>query len=276
MLSLRVDKFDNKGTTNNSTGITTGSYQQHSLSPKLGIVQQIMKDKLAVFANYMNGFRNVAPVTQPLPELNVTFKPQQANQLEAGVKLDALDHRLSVTASYYNIMVTNMTRPAVLLRDDTSYNYTIQDGTQRSTGLELDVMASPVRGLNIMLGYGYNDSKLEAADKNVEGRRPVSAGPEHLANFWLSYTLHQGCAKGLGLGFGGNYASENTITNDLRTGTFTLPSYSVFNATVFYDTKKYRIALKLDNLSDETYYLGWTTVERQMPRRLSASVGFRF
>ena len=276
MVSLRFDKFDNKGTTNNNTGVTTGDYEQNTLSPKLGLVQQIMKDKLAVFANYMNGFRNVAPVTQPLPELNTTFKPQQANQIEAGVKLDGLDHRLSVTASYYNILVTNMTRPASIVKNDTAYNYTVQDGTQRSSGVELDVMASPVRGLNVMLGYGYNDSKLEAADKNVEGRRPVSAGPEHLANAWLSYTLSQGKAKGLGLGFGGNYASENVITNDLRTGTFTLPSYTVFNATVFYEAKKYRLALKVDNLTNEAYYLGWTTVERQMPRRLSASVGFRF
>jgi len=276
MLSVRFDKFDNKGTTNNNTGVTTGAYEQTTISPKFGLVQQIIKDKMAVFANYMNGFRNVAPVTQPLPELDGTFKPQQANQIEAGVKLDALNHKLSVTASYYNILVSNMTRPATITKDDSVYNYTIQDGTQRSSGLELDVMASPLPGLNIMLGYGYNDSKMEKADQYVEGRRPVTAGPEHMANFWISYTMLKGAVKGLGIGIGGNYASENIITNDLRTGTFTLPSYTVLNGTIFYDTKKYRLTLKLDNITDETYYLGWTTVERQMPRRLSASVAFKF
>lgn len=276
MLSVRFDKFDNKGTTNNNTGVTTGAYEQTTISPKFGLVQQIIKDKMAVFANYMNGFRNVAPVTQPLPELDGTFKPQQANQIEAGVKLDALNHKLSVTASYYNILVSNMTRPATITKDDSVYNYTIQDGTQRSSGLELDVMASPLPGLNIMLGYGYNDSKMEKADQYVEGRRPVTACPEHMANFWISYTMLKGAVKGLGIGIGGNYASENIITNDLRTGTFTLPSYTVLNGTIFYDTKKYRLTLKLDNITDETYYLGWTTVERQMPRRLSASVAFKF
>ncbi|MBS1629988.1 MAG: TonB-dependent receptor [Bacteroidetes bacterium] len=276
MVSLRLDKFDNRGMTNFNNGITSGVYEQTTLSPKLGLVQQVMKDRLAVFANYMNGFKNVAPVTQPLPELNTTFKPQQANQIEAGVKLDGMGHRLSVTASYYNILVSNMTRPATLVRDDTSYNYTVQNGSQRSSGAELDVVARPLRGMNVILGYSYNDSRMEAADKNVEGRRPVSAGPVHLANFWLSYTLPTGVAKGLGFGFGGNYASENMITNDLRTGAFTLPAYTVFGATAFYETGRYRLALKLDNLSNEVYYAGWTTVERQMPRRLSASVGFRF
>jgi iron complex outermembrane receptor protein len=276
MLSVRFDKFDNRGTTNNNTGVTTGAYEQNTVSPKFGLVQQIMKDKLAVFANYMNGFRNVAPVTQPFADLDGTFKPQQANQIEGGVKLDALDHKISVTASYYDLLVTNMTRPATIVRNDTTYNYTIQDGSQRSSGMELDVMASPIRGLNVMLGYGYNDSRMVAADKNVEGRRPVSAGPQHLANCWVSYTLSSGCVKGLGVGIGGNYASENVITNDLRTGTFTLPSYTVLNGSVFYEAKRYRLALKMDNITNETYYLGWTTVEKQMPRRLSANVSFKF
>ncbi len=276
MLSLRADKFDNRGMINYNNGVGSGAYEQTTLSPKLGLVQQILKDRVALFVNYMNGFRNVAPVTQPLPELNTTFKPQQANQMEGGLKLDLLKHRVSVTASYYNILVSNMTRPAVYVKDDTSYNYTVQDGTQRSSGLELDVLANPVNGLNLVFGYSYNDSKMEKADKNVEGRRPVSAGPAHLANFWASYTITRGAAKGLGLGFGANYASENIVTNDLRTGTFTLPSYAVFGATAFYDAGRYRLALKLDNLSNEVYYTGWTTVERQMPRRLSANLSFRF
>ncbi|MCD6064937.1 MAG: TonB-dependent receptor, partial [Flavipsychrobacter sp.] len=107
MLSVRFDEFDNKGTTNFNTDVTTGAYEQTTISPKFGLVQQIMKDKLAVFANYMNGFRNVAPVVQPLAELDGTFELQQANQVEGGVKLDALNHKLSVTASYYDILVTN-------------------------------------------------------------------------------------------------------------------------------------------------------------------------
>jgi len=276
MLSLRVDHFDSKGTVNHNTGVTTGAYKQNTLSPKFGLVQQLLGKRLAVFANYMNGFRNVAPVTQPLPELNGSFNPQQANQIEAGIKLDAADHRITFMASYYDILVSNMTRSATYVKGDTSYNYTVQDGSQRSRGVELDLIANPVRGLNIVAGYGYNDSRMEKADKHVEGRRPVTAGPEHLANFWISYNITRGTIKGLGAGFGGNYASENIVTNDLRTGTFTLPSYTVFGASVFYETGKYRLALKLDNLTNQDYYIGWTTVEKQMPRRASASVSFKF
>lgn len=278
MASVRVDYFDNKGTTDHLTGVKgTGKYNQTSVSPKFGLVYQIVKDKVGVFANYMNGFRNVAPVVNP-PQVKVdgNLKPQQANQFEGGVKLDALDHRLSFTVSYYDLLVTNMTRSASMTVENVTYNYTIQDGSQRSKGVELDLAANPVNGLNIVAGYSYNDSKMEKSAVFVLGRRPVTAGPEHLANLWISYTIIGGKAQGLGAGVGGNYASDNKITNDSRTGVFTLPSYAILNASVFYNAKAFRLALKLDNATNKEYFGGWTTVEKQMPRRLAASATFKF
>lgn len=276
MGSLRFDYFDNKGTENFSTGKTTGKYEQAALSPKFGLVYQVIKDKVSVFGNYMNGFKNVAPVTQPLADVSGTFKPQQANQLEGGVKLDVLRHKLSFTANYYDILVTNMTRTAQIISGGNPYNITVQDGSQRSKGVELDMIANPFSGFNIVAGYGYNDSKMVDADKTVEGLRPVSAGPAHLINLWASYTFTQGNLKGFGLGMGGNHASENVISNTTVIGTFTLPAYTILNATVFYNAPTYRLAIKADNLTDKAYYGGWTTIERQMPRRIMASVTLKF
>ena len=271
MASLRFDYFDNKGTTNYASGVTTGKYEQAALSPKLGIVYQVVKDRVSVFGNYMNGFKNVY-VDQPVNP--ITLKPQQANQLEAGVKLDMYSHKLSLTASYYDILVTNMTRQVPLT--GTAFMVTEQDGSQKSKGVEFDVIANPIKGLNIIAGYGYNDSKMIKSSATIEGLRPVTAGPEHLVNFWTSYTFSQGIVKGFGLGFGGNYASENIIANTSLIGKFTLPSYVVANATVFYNTPTYRLAIKVDNITDKAYYTGWSTIERQMPRRIMASVALKF
>jgi len=276
MASLRVDYFDNLGSFNYLTDTVTGKFSQTSVSPKFGLVYQIVQEKISVFGNYMNGFRNVAPVVQPLADINGTFKPQQANQWEGGVKLDVFQHKLSVTASYYDLLVNNSTRSESVVRNGQTYNITVQDGSQKSKGFELDAISTPVTGMNVVAGYSYNSSKMVAADKSIEGRRPVGAGPEQLANLWVSYTSPFGKLKGFGIGFGGNYASENVITNSLATGIFTLPSYTILNGSVFYNVRGYRVALKLDNIANKEYYGGWTTVERQMPRRLAASVGFRF
>jgi iron complex outermembrane receptor protein len=276
MLSLRADRFQGLGTTNKNTGVTDGKYMQTAFSPKFGLVYQVVKDQVSLFANYMNGFRNVAPANQPFADIPSTFKPQQANQFEGGVKLDVLDNRLSFTVSYYDISVKNITRTEQIERNDSLYNYTVQNGTQLSRGFELDLTARPIDGLNIVLGYSNNFSKLTKADINVNDRRPTGAGPRELLNYWVSYKFSQGYLNGFGVGFGGNSASKNIVTNDLRTGTFTLPAYTVLNASLFYDHKKFRIGLKADNLTDKLYFKGWSTLEPQTPRSFLANLTYKF
>jgi len=273
MMSLRFDHFENKGTRNfMSDGNAIGSYSQNALSPKFGLVYQVIPSKISLFANYMNGFRNLAPVVQPLPDIDGTFKPQQANQFESGVKMELFNRKLFLTASYYNIHVANITRPESVEREGTVYNITVQNGEQRSKGVEVELQANPVPGLSVVAGYAYNDSRNEKTNPTLDGRRVVGSGPAHLGNAWASYTQPSGKLAGFGIGMGVNYASENIVTNNSTTGQFILPEYTILNATVYYQAKLFRIGLKGDNLANTRYYKGWTTIEPQMPRRLLMTV----
>lgn len=280
MLSLRIDGFDSKGTRNHlaDTMVAYTSYHQTSLSPKLGLVYQVVKNKVSIFGNYMNGFLNVAPVAQPTDEISGVFKPQQANQLEGGVKIDLFNNRLSITASYYDIKVTNITRADTLKSSipGKPYNVTVQDGTQVSKGFELEVAGSPLEGLSVMAGYSYNDSKFTKAAAATNNRRPPAAGPRNLANAWVSYTLLNGKLKGLGFGAGGNYVDEHMTSNTTTTGVFTLPSYTLLNGTVFYEARKFRLGVKIDNATNELYFVGQGTLTPQMPRSISANVTIKF
>ncbi len=263
MLSLRVDHVDNKGRYDAATAIFTDAFKQTALSPKLGIVYEVIKDQLSLFGNYMNGFDYNAGSDS----VGNPFQPQQANQWEVGMKADLFHHRLTGTISYYDIAVKNILRPAP------GGVFNIQDGTQISRGFEAEVIANPVDGLNLITGYTYNDSKLTNAAADVNGLRPAAAGPVHLANFWVSYRILSGKAKGLGAGLGGNYGSASYQTNTHQFK-FEIPAYTVFDATAFYDFVKCRVGLKLDNLTNEQY---WSfRLAPQMPRRLSANVVLRF
>ena len=97
-----------------------------------------------------------------------------------------------------------------------------------------------------------------------------------MVNAWISYRIEQGKAKGLGFGFGGNYASANNILDRATTGTFTLPAYTVLNASVFYSVQSWSLNFKMDNLTNKQYYKGWSTLEAQQPRAFIASVAFKF
>ena len=265
MLSLRADRFSN-------TGLTTASasrYTQNALSPKFGLVYQPIADKVSIFANYMNGFKNVTPII--VPGQTYVFKPSQANQWETGVKVNLFESKLAATVSYYDIKVNNVVRTI-------APNIYAQNGENYSRGFEVDINANPIPGLNIVAGYSHNDSKVTKTNTVSEylNRRPEEAGPKNMVNAWISYRIEQGKAKGLGFGFGGNYASENYILNRQTTGTFALPSYTVLNASVFYSVQSWSLNFKMDNVTNKQYYKGWSTIEAQTPRAVIASVAFKF
>ncbi|WP_428229428.1 TonB-dependent siderophore receptor [Flavobacterium sp.] len=262
MGGIRVDRYENKGTYYPSKDSIAGNYNQTAFSPKLGVVYQIMKDKIAVFGNYMNGFSNVSG-----SDFNGnTFKPNQANQYEGGFKFDL--NKISATLSYYDIQVTNITRD-----DPDHVNFSIQDGTQVSKGFEAELIANPISGLNIVAGYTYNDSKYEKSNASVQGLRPTTAGSPRTANLWASYRIVNGAAQGLGFGFGGIYGSEYYQTNT-TTFKFSIPSYTVLDASLFYDQPRYRLGLKVDNLTNEKY---WSyRLAAQNPTRITANITFKF
>jgi iron complex outermembrane receptor protein len=266
MASIRIDRFVNKGAYTPANGKTTGNFSQTALSPKFGLVYQLVKDQVSLFGNYMNGFNNATPTATSFD--NSTFKPQYANQWEGGVKVDAWDHKISSTVSYYNISVTNT------IMDDLAHpGFITQAGTQLSKGIEAEVIANPFSGFNIVAGFAYNDSKITKGVASVEGLRPANSGPARLANLWMSYRIMHGDVQGLGFGVGGNYGSDSYQTNT-QTFKFTIPSYTTVDATVFYDRPKYRLGFKLDNLTNEKY---WSfRLAPQNPTRGTLSLSIKF
>ena len=266
MASLRVDRFMNA---------QNGGYNQTTLSPKFGVVYQPVLDKVSLFANYMNGFTNVAPVE----DINGTTRtprvldPEHADQLEFGTKLNLFEEKLYATFSYYKIKVTD--RVYNIRNSATEVTY-YQDGAQENKGFEAEIIANPVQGLNIVAGYSYVDAGVTKGDINTVGYRPTSAGAYNSANLWASYRFQNNALKGFGLGFGGNFCGENKITHGLVTGTFTIPQYTVLNSSIFYGTEKYTLTLKLDNIANVDTYDGWSTIHPRNMRAVAANFSYRF
>jgi iron complex outermembrane receptor protein len=257
MAALRLDRFND----------VENDYKQTALSPKFGLVYQLLKDKLSVFGNFMDGFKNVAPALTE-DEGNKAFKPEHATQYEGGVKLELFNGKLSSTVSYYDITVRKRLTPYNIAGSKDTY-YT-QDGTQNSKGFEIDLIANPVTGMHIILGYGFNDN--EYTKGQYEGKRPYGVS-KNIANFWISHKLTTGKFSGFGVGFGGNYASDHFLE---ATNTITVPGYTKFDATVFYDQPKYRIGLKLNNIGNEKYWMSSFNATPQATRSFLANISFRF
>lgn len=278
MLSLSLNHYMNNDSYSftpnkdpkKAIGKTVEGYEQTSLSPKFGLVYQPIKGQLSIFANYMNSFKNMAS-SQGLPSdedlslepVIMNWKPEQANQYELGAKGEFFNGKINTSLSYYNIDVTNTLR---LVAEGVS----VQDGKLRSRGVEFDLIANPIKGWNIILGYGYNDNKyIKSIESNMNKRK--NWAPKNVANIWTSYKFLNGSLEGFGLGAGLNYVDK--VYLDVQE-VFAVPSYTVINATAFYDKPKYRLGIKLNNLGDIKY---WDFYGKpQKPFEILANLSFKF
>ncbi len=269
MGSVRYDRFNYQGDRKTTTDDDT-EYTESTFSPKLGIVFQPILNQLSIFANFQNGFSYVNP--QYITDYSTgqvslqAFDVEQANQLEIGMKSDLLNNKLEATISYYNINVDNKYYWATQT----------QDLEVNSQGIELEINANPTDGLNIHSGFSYNDSEVTNSPSAtfLEGSRYGESGPEITYNFWADYKIFKNF--GLGAGFNGQTKYDTMVGYKAVTGSFYIPAYTIFNASAYYENDKFRLSIKANNLTDETYYSGWSTVTPQQERMLLGTFTYKF
>lgn len=243
----RLDRYINHNTLQNGESLLNG-YNQNAVSTKYGIAYNPFHDKLSVFANYMQGLTNNAPSDNGTGEI-INWEAELAEQMEVGTKFNFFNGRLKSTISYYNVFIQN----DIITNEN---GVSVQEGATRSTGIEADVIANPIPGLNLVAGYTYNDARLvtvNSGSESIIGNR-LSYTPATIWNFWVSYQVPKGKVKGLGIGFGANHMSEiyNSTAN-----TFGSDAYTTFDGTIFYNKNHYRISFKADNLTNLQYYNGY-------------------
>jgi iron complex outermembrane receptor protein len=273
-MGVRIDQFSGKPTAWSTVDIDN----QATFSPRLGLVFKPLGEVLSVFGNYMNGFNYLDPATVSNidgsnPYLKV-FDPEQANQIETGVKWTGLNNKIQLTASYYNINVTNM-----VMSDATNPNDFTQGGSVNSHGIEFSIAGNLTTNLKIIAGYSLNNAKVtnDAPDAGYLGLRPESAGPANMANAWMLYKLPmKGIFKGISVGAGMNHSGEHFTLNRSNTGSFVLPAYTLINASIQWENDQFGLVLKGNNLGNTLYYTGWSTVSPQAPRNISLALRCKF
>ena len=263
MAGVRYENNDYLGGTSGPN--TELAFNQSAFSPKAGIVYEIVKDKFSVFGNYQNSFKSNGYYASNVAGDMVLSDPERGNQFEGGFKASLFKNRFNATVSYYNIKVKNQ----LLYTGEYTASWASvqkQAASTLSKGFELAVNAYLVKGFSLVGGLAYNDTIDESTDL-----RPTTAGSFWNANFNLAYQFVDGKVKGLGFGFGGNYASDNNVTGD-----FILPKYFVLNANAFYDAKKFRIGVKVDNFTNEHYWTGYSTANPQKLANFLGTVAYKF
>lgn len=211
--------------------------------PRAGAVVDLFGG-LSAFVGYSDGMRG-----QPFAIFVTTPKPQLSRQLEGGLKL-ALGDRLSGHIAYYEIERENVAVPTPDPARDGGFG-SVPEGEQFSSGVEIETKWRPVRGLNVLVSYGYTETGFRddlfafASDGDE-----LPGIPEHAGRLWINYAF-DGPFEGLELG-AGVYAESGTLVslrNDFRTD-----DHFAIDTTASYDHEVFRIGVSIKNLTDENYF----------------------
>lgn len=236
-------------------------------TPRAGLLYKL-NDSLSLFANYSTGF---APVNIFVGASSVP-KPLTSDSYEVGAKASLFGEKLLTTLTWFDINRNN-----IPVTDPLNPLATIQIGTQKSKGIELDIVGKLAPGLDIIANYSYINAFV-ANDPNFSGNQ-LPGVPSNQSNLWLNYTFQQGSLAGLGLGLG--YSLVGNRQGDLA-NTFTVGSYGLINAAISYEwaEKKYRVALNFNNIGNTKYISGVSSGETGLevgsPFAVIGSVGIKF
>ncbi len=238
-------------------------------SPFLG-VNWLFGEALSVYGQYSEGF------SAPSSRVFEDRKPEESQQIEAGLKGQWLSGRLFANLAVYELSVDNLA-----IFDDNGV--TAQLGNQRSRGVEFELIGSPARGWRYHVAYGYTDAVLTRFTEAIQvgffppefvtidrsGNRPGFA-PEHAADAWFARYYE----NGFGWGAGARYISEQFIAED---NVFLIDSVTTVEAMLTYRWQNYRFSLNGRNLTDESYFrrgFGGTSVIPADGRSVSFTVKF--
>ena len=264
----------------------------NAFSPKAGLVFQPTKD-VSLFASYSNSFTPNTGTTVDLEPI----KPSIIDQYEAGIKTDFFKGLLSTNVTVYQITNSNLAQMAQYKADGTDNADTtikVLSGETKSKGIEVDITAKPLDGLNIIAGYSYNDmrySKTSGLNGSfIEGDR-VARTPSNTANLSFFYTLQSGFLKGVSVGAIGNYIGKriggwnNQYNTDLTKypdgiwyREIPIEGYTTIDVSAGYEWRKFSILCKVSNITNELNYTVHEnySVNPIAPRQVMASLKYKF
>lgn len=267
LIGLRKEMYEEGG--DNSLD-STNDDEANVFLPRVGLVFKIRPD-VSLYATYNKGFDPFEASTST-QLFNEPFKPVTSELFEAGMKANFFQNNLSASFAIYQLTLQNV---AVNANDISNPNLYIQQGENRSRGIETEVDGNIFPNLSVSVSYAHCIAKVIKSKIAAQEGTLVENSPRNTSNSWIKYTFMNGALKGFGIVLGHSQAG---VRNTLEPG-LTLPGYIVLNGGIRYTIKHFNVAFNLNNITNKTY---WTAAYNNVnkwpgaPRNFMMSMGYNF
>ena len=278
LLGLRYDKIDADNYANANTATPLQSYYSvpSKLSPQIGLLYKPM-DGLSFFGSYSTSIVNLYTTLSRNPDGSYFNPvPGTGKGFDYGVKVDKMKGKLSGVLSFYSLEEADIIRtlPQVTINGET-FTPSAQNGTNKSTGVELDLQWRPFKKTQLGFAYAYTYAYVKSDQQTnvvINGVRmltreghQLSYSPKNQISFNARQDLGAlGFFKNVYVVGNGRWVDTRQYTeaynniNGVLTPPWTIDPYAVFSVGVGgqFDVNKtsYTASLMVKNLFDERYY----------------------
>ena len=238
--------------------------------PRLGLVFALQPD-LSIYATYNKGF-DPFEVSTSTQVFNAPFKPVTSQLLEAGAKGIFFNNRLNASVSVYQLTLHHVAVNANVLSNPDLF---VQQGADRSTGIEVECTGNLLPNLSVSLSYAYCMARvLKSTIPSMDGTL-VENAPKHISNSWFKYSFQKGWLSHLSVAAGHSQASAK---NTLQPG-LVIPGYMILDGGLQYRVHRVRVAVNVFNITNRAYWLGAYNVVSKWPgppRNALVELGYDF
>ncbi|MFI5139749.1 MAG: TonB-dependent siderophore receptor, partial [Sphingobacteriales bacterium] len=249
---------------------STGSIKLNTLLPRFGIVYAL-ETNINAYITYNNGF-DPYEASASVQVFNAPFKPVTSQLLETGVKGNFFSNKLAASVAIYQLTLQNV---AVNANDISNPNLFVQQGEDRSGGIEAEATGNILANLSVTLSYAYCDARVIKSKIPSQTGAQVENSPRNSGNSWINYTFNKGYIKGFGVSAGYSFAgARNTLDPNI-----VLPGYFIIKAGIHYKYNHFTVAANVNNITNQTYWTGaYNNVYKWPgePRNYMVNLGYAF
>lgn len=281
LISLRKEWFTD---ITNYKAPNEASFDNSSVIPRIGLTYELTP-KVNLYTTYLKGFQPQSNTVTLMPSTSAffwtptsaaKFDPLISDLKELGIKADLLDKTFSLTMSVYEINQKNILMSA---NDPSQPDLLIQRGADRSRGFETDLAGYILPNWQINASYSYIDAIImDDANKALIGQRKENVAVQS-GNIWTRYNFDNNSKlKDIGIGLGANLQGSRI---PWFSRAFEVPGFTTFDAAIYFVPTKsnFQLALNMNNLFDETYWVGaqnYTRLFPGAPRNFMLTATYKF
>jgi iron complex outermembrane receptor protein len=255
-----------------------------AFSPKLGLAYKFTAGN-NLFVTYSRGYRT-GGLTQlssdPSQPPLYPYEPEYSNNIEAGIKNNFCNNRIHLNVAVFLTHVTHAQVPTFILPD--AITVTRNAGKLTSKGIELELAATPVKGLQVDYNFGYTDAvyknlKLSqnGSAVNLDGRKQIFT-PDITSLLALQYGFYLSAKNQLKLIARVEWIYLGKQYFDLSNN-ISQKGYSLLNTRFGISSKKTDLMFWARNAGDKKYIAyayDFGAIHLGNPRTYGATVAIRF